>query len=39
MFVVLFLMIGLGIVIFVFFIVLLDYLLKDWYESVVKKDS
>ncbi|MCH2047677.1 MAG: ABC transporter permease [Trichodesmium sp. ALOHA_ZT_67] len=39
MFAALFLTTGLGIAIFVFFTVLSDYLLKDWHESAVKKDS
>ncbi|NES78942.1 MULTISPECIES: ABC transporter permease [Okeania] len=39
MFAALFLTTGLGIVIFVLFTVLSDFLLKDWHESSVQKDS
>ena len=39
MFAALFMTTSLGIVIFVFFTVLSDFLLKDWHESAVKKDS
>ncbi|MGD1807180.1 ABC transporter permease [Dapis sp. BLCC M126] len=39
MFAALFLTTGLGIAIFVLFTVLSDFLLKDWHESAVKKDS
>ncbi|NEP03811.1 MAG: ABC transporter permease, partial [Okeania sp. SIO4D6] len=39
MFAALFLTTGLGIVIFVLFTVLSDFLLKDWHESSLQKDS
>ncbi|MGB3510671.1 MAG: ABC transporter permease [Microcoleaceae cyanobacterium] len=39
MFAALFMTTGLGIAIFVLFTVLSDFLLKDWHESAVKKDS